>query len=164
LRLSAKYIILSILVACIIVISATFYIGSNNNAISKNDFESYTNAAQLIKAKQTENALMSLVELDNKYPENVFIMRLLGYAYTSSGNFKLGSSYFEKGLELNPMFQLDFYFMLQYGETLYYNGEYEKSRVVLEKCLELQHPKTYEKKINSFLLKISQKGENKGGK
>jgi tetratricopeptide (TPR) repeat protein len=152
-----KYLILGMVIVCLIVFSITFYIGKSENMDSKNDFDSYSNAVQLINSNQTEQAILQLKVLIEKYPNNSYITRMLGIAYSSSGDFKLASYYCQESLKLHPTLQLDIDFMVQYGEILYFNGEYKKAKVFLDHALKLSEARSHKKEINNILLKIQRK-------
>jgi tetratricopeptide (TPR) repeat protein len=128
--------------------------GYNTNILSEGDFENYKNAKQLIYTNQGENAIMSLEVLDKQYPENVFILKSFGLAYASSGNALLASSYFQKCLQLNPTFQLDTVFMLNYGKVLYYKGDFRLAKVVLKQSLKTKEFDHYKVEINNLLTKL----------
>lgn len=157
LKLNSKQIILGVICLCFVVLSTTFYLGKENNRKSKMDFDNYTYAIELINPNQAEMAIGILKQLDEKYPDNIFIKGKLGLASTYAGDPNSGSSYFQECLRLNPSMQLDVLFMLQYGEILNYNAEYEKAMVVLEKSLQLPSVGSNKVQIENLLSTINEK-------
>jgi tetratricopeptide (TPR) repeat protein len=156
-KLNYKHIILGVIILCFIVLSTTFSIGKSHNIKSEIEFENYTYAVELIQSNEAEKAIGILKQLDEQYPENVFIKRYLGLAYTSTGDSSTGASYFQECLAINPAIQLDVVFMLQYGETLYYNGEYEKAKVVSDMSLQLNNVESYKNRIDNLISMINEK-------
>jgi tetratricopeptide (TPR) repeat protein len=134
-----------------------YSIGKDDNQNFKSDFENYTKAIQLVQAKQTEQAIIIFKDLDGKYPKNVYINKYLGLAYTLEGDYKMGLSYFQECLAMNPATQLDPSFMLQYGQILYYNGEFEKAKEVFNVLNSDEH---YKQVIDDFLSKSNVKGQH----
>jgi predicted Zn-dependent protease len=159
---NSRYIILGMLILCLVVLETTYYLGKEFNQEKQTDFENYTYAIQLIQAKQSDRAIVILKTLDEKYPENIYIYKYLGLAYTQEGDAKTGLTYFQEMLTLNPIVELDPSFMLQYGEVLYYNEKYKEAEVVLETAINKGNVGTFKEQMTDLLSKIKKKATIKG--
>jgi Tfp pilus assembly protein PilF len=140
----------------IIGISYTHWKGERQNQEFKRHYIEYQQALQFIQQGNGEKALQLLQPLLEKYPDRYNIMRYLGLAYAIKEDFQQASLYYEKAIKQRPFLQEDPIFTLQFGEILYFNGEYAKAKAYLEKSKQLPGSESYHSRIDELLLLIHQ--------
>jgi predicted Zn-dependent protease len=151
----SRYGLLAIILFIAVGMSFTYFKGKAEDRQSNEDFQKYQQALQFIQKQDGESARKILLELKKNYPENVNVNRYLGLSNALVGQLKPALLYYQKALELNPFLQLDPLYTLQYGEILYFNGEYAKSKILLEKTMQLSGSESYKERVNQLLTGIN---------
>lgn len=151
-----QYLFWSIIVFVVVGLSYTYWKGKQQDQSYNREFQQYVEALQFIQQKQGEQAIQILKQLSNKYPDRYNISRYLGLSYALAGDFKRASFYYQKAIDQRPFLQVDPIFTLQFGEILYFNGEYAKARAYLERSKQLPGTESYHSRINELLTFIYQ--------
>ncbi|KPC99191.1 Tetratricopeptide repeat protein [Geobacillus sp. BCO2] len=149
-----RYVFLSLLVLILSGISYAHWKGQQQDEQFLKDYTEYQQAVQLMQQGRAEQALPLLRSLLGKYPDRYNIMRTLGLAYAMKNDFQKAAFYYEKAIRKRPFLQQDPIFTLQFGEILYYNGEYAKAKAYLEKSKQLPGSETYHARIDELLSQI----------
>jgi tetratricopeptide (TPR) repeat protein len=148
---------LSIFALIALCVSYGILKGKNQDQVYKNQYKQYIYAQYLLGEQKVDEALPVLKKLYKQHPERYNIMRDLGLAYALTGDFSKASFYYDKALKQRPFLQVDSIFMVQFGEISYFNGEYLKAKVVLEKAKQLDGSQKYHQRIDELLASIQSK-------
>lgn len=149
-----RYVFLSLLVFILSGISYAHWKGQQQDEQFLKDYNEYQQAIQLMQQRQVEQALPILQSLSSKYPDRYNIMRTLGLAYAMKNDFHKAAFYYEKAIRKRPFLQQDPIFTLQFGEILYYKGEYAKAKAYLEQSKKLPGSEMYHARIDELLVQI----------
>jgi tetratricopeptide (TPR) repeat protein len=151
-----RYVFYCLFVLALIGISYVHWKGESQDQEFKRDYIQYQQAFEFIKQGNGEQALQLLQPLLKKYPNRYNIMRNVGLAYAMKNDFQHASLYYEKAITQRPFLQEDPIFTLQFGEILYFNGEYAKAKAYLEKSKQLPGSENYHSTIDELLTLIHQ--------
>jgi len=152
----STFVFYSLLVFVLISIGFVRFEGKKQDKEFQEDYVQYQQAIEWVKQNKGEQALSLLKPLAKKYPERYNIMRYTGLAYALKNDFKSASTYYQKAIDKRPFLQVDPMFTLQFGQILYFNGEYEKSKAYLEKSKQLPGSEEYHPTIDMLLTSIHQ--------
>ncbi|EQB94187.1 MULTISPECIES: tetratricopeptide repeat protein [Geobacillus] len=149
-----RYVFLSLLVLVLSGIGYVHWKGQQQDEMFRNDYIEYQKAIQAMQQGRVEEALPQLQSLLDKYPDRYNIMRTLGLAYAMKNDFQKAAFYYDRAIQKRPFLQQDPIFTLQFGEILYYNGEYAKAKAYLEQSRRLPGSEAYHTTIDHLLSEI----------
>ncbi|MBB5324196.1 putative Zn-dependent protease [Anoxybacillus tepidamans] len=149
-----RYVFFGLIVFVFAGIGYAYWKGERQDQQFKQDYIQYQQAFEWIKQSNGEQALQLLQPLLKKYPDRYNIMRYVGLAYAMKNDFRRASLYYEKAITQRPFLQEDPIFTLQFGEILYFNGEYAKAKAYLEKSKQLPGSENYHSRIDELLTLI----------
>ncbi|QAV25722.1 hypothetical protein BTDUT50_02885 [Neobacillus thermocopriae] len=120
-----------------------------------NDYARYEQAIEAIKEENGKLAIQLLNPLLEKYPNRYLLLHYLGLAYAIDNDFERAVSYYDKALQQRPFLQVDPIFTLQFGEILYFKGDYAKAKVFLERSKQLNGSEPFHERIEQLLATIN---------
>ncbi|AXM89094.1 tetratricopeptide repeat protein [Anoxybacillus flavithermus] len=151
-----QYVFLCVILTIFVCVCYSVWEGSQQQRNFREDYEQYYQAFLFIKQSNGTEALKLLEPIAERYPDRYNIVRFVGLAYALTGDFQKASLYYEKAITLRPFLQEDPVFTLQYGEISYFNGEYQKAQVYLEKCRNTPGSEEFHIRIDELLNAINQ--------
>lgn len=137
-NLNSKKISMGLILIFIMTLSYVYWVGEIEKEQYRLDNEIYNHAIQLLEQQNSIQALPLLLELNNNYPDNEYILMYSGLAQAIQGNYKGASDNFQKSLNIHPALQLDPSFIIEYTKILINNNELDKSKILLEKTTNLK--------------------------
>lgn len=159
-KLSSKKVLMSIVLLLIMVLSYSYFAGEKEKKENRLNYEMYNYSVQLVNQREGNKALPILMELDNKQPNNEYIILYLGIAKSLIGDFNDASSSFQRSLNLHPAFQLLPGFNIEFAKILINNNEYSKAKAFLDNTTLLKGVDMEQKKEIDELLTLVEEKNN----
>ncbi|MFZ3100892.1 MAG: tetratricopeptide repeat protein [Desulfitobacteriaceae bacterium] len=143
------YILLGI---AVISVSISIIIGHKQDVIYYNDYQSF---------QQIDSSSAPLAgELVEKYPTSFILLWKYARCLEENGNYYLAEKYLDKARVQCQFLVADLNYLIDYGNVLYYQGKYAKSRKYFSKAQEIFSNSDNAKQLTKILKDIDNKLEN----
>lgn len=152
-----NWVFACLILLIVIAVITIGQIGKKQEFTFLEDFQKYNYAIQLLEQDQANQAIIIFEELITTYTNYPYLLWNYGISLAMIGEFENSIDVYQKALKQRPFLIKNSVFTQSLGEVYFNYKDFEKAKVYLEYCLNLEITSEQEQKIQKILQEIEKK-------
>ncbi|RDU37547.1 hypothetical protein DRW41_06810 [Neobacillus piezotolerans] len=155
-------IFVGVFIFSVIILFASSFIGNKENQIFIEENKKYELAKQQMNNPETDRSIELLMDLQEKYNDNYNVLRYMGLYYGLKGDFEKGVLFTQRAVEKRPFLAKSPGFCFQFGEMLFFYGDYKNSKAYLELSLANNIQEEHKLRIQQLIAEAEARLQGEG--